>query len=605
MKKANPVFLTGAENNEVRDRVEAIAARFQGENFRIGLMGSPLIQSELGRSMQRNMSRFVGLMLAITAALLFSLFRRVSGVLLPLLVVAPAVSGTVGAMAITGTPLSAPSQVLPTMLLAVGIAAAVHILTIFYQHLDAGSTREDAIAAALKHSGLPVCMASLTTAAGILSFVTAEIQPVAVIGIFAPFGICLALFYCLVLLPALLTTLPLKPRKAKKDEPESDIIERILIAIGDFSLRFARPILSVVVVVIAISLVGAAKIGFGHDIMNWLRAGHPFRTATAEFDAHLDGSMGLEVLAYTGRENGVHDPRILRAIDQISADLSTEPRRNGIRVGKATSLADVVKEIHQALNANDKAFYKIPNSRKLIAQELLLFENTGSDEMERLVDPQFSTLRFSARVPYVDPTRYRDFTDSVVQRLRDDLGPEIEIRATGFIPVMSRTINALLNSMVQSYLLALLIITPLMILLIGSLRTGLASMIPNLTPILLTLGLMGWFGSVITAFTLMIGGIAIGLAVDDTIHYMHNFRRNFTQYGDVERANRETLRTTGRALLITSLVLSSGFLVFTFSEMENLVEFGLLTSFTIAMAFVIDILVSPALMAIAYGNSKK
>jgi predicted RND superfamily exporter protein len=274
-------------------------------------------------------------------------------------------------------------------------------------------------------------------------------------------------------------------------------------------------------------------------------------------------------------------------------------------VGKDTSLADVVKEIHQALNGNEERFYRIPDDRKLIAQELLLFENTGSDEIERLVDSQFSMARFSIRVPYVDPTRYKAFNDSTVARFQEVLGPDVEIQATGFLAVMSRTITALLESMVRSYILALLIITPLMILLIGSLRTGLASMVPNLTPILITLGLMGWYGLVIDAFTLMIGGIAIGLAVDDTIHYMHNFRRYFNQYGDVRRANSETLRTTGRALLITSVVLSSGFFIFVFAGMENLVRFGLLTSFTIANAFLIDILVSPALMSIAYGRTQK
>jgi hypothetical protein len=190
-------------------------------------------------------------------------------------------------------------------------------------------------------------------------------------------------------------------------------------------------------------------------------------------------------------------------------------------------------------------------------------------------------------------------------RFRQALPPDVQFQATGFMAIMSQTINSLLSSLVRSYLLALSIITPLMILLIGSFRVGLASMVPNLTPIIITLGLMGWFGIVIDAFTLMIGGIAIGLCVDDTIHYMHNFRRYFLKYGDVRRANKETLRTTGRALLVTSVVLSSGFIIFIFSEMNNLFYFGLLTSFTIASAFVIDILVSPALMSITHKGLER
>jgi predicted RND superfamily exporter protein len=159
--------------------------------------------------------------------------------------------------------------------------------------------------------------------------------------------------------------------------------------------------------------------------------------------------------------------------------------------------------------------------------------------------------------------------------------------------------------MTRSYILALVIITPLMMLLIGSWRTGLVSMVPNLAPIIITLGIMGWTGIILDAFTLMIGGIAIGLAVDDTIHYMHNFRRAFLRHGDVRLANAETLRTTGHALLVTSIVLSSGFFIFTFAEMNNLYYFGLLTSITIANAFLIDILVSPALMALIHRGAAK
>ncbi|HIL80333.1 MAG TPA: hypothetical protein EYG54_03605, partial [Myxococcales bacterium] len=203
-------FLSGAENAQVVSATRAVVERFTGENFEIRLSGEPALQADIASAIQSDMVRFVAGMVMIIALLLFLLFRRISGILLPLVVVGPAVSGTIGCMAIAGEYLSAPSQILPSLLLAVGIGAAVHILTIFFQNFDAGETREDAIAHAMGHSGLPVCMTSITTAGGLLSFVTAEIYPVAVIGIFAPIGIGLALIYCLILLPALLAIVPLK-----------------------------------------------------------------------------------------------------------------------------------------------------------------------------------------------------------------------------------------------------------------------------------------------------------------------------------------------------------------------------------------------------------
>jgi len=152
--------------------------------------------------------------------------------------------------------------------------------------------------------------------------------------------------------------------------------------------------------------------------------------------------------------------------------------------------------------------------------------------------------------------------------------------------------------MARAYVIALAIITPLLVLLIGRVRIGLLAMIPNLAPIILTLGLMGWAGIPIDAFTLLIGSIAIGLAVDDTIHFMHNFRRYFEASGDVRRAVHETMTSTGQALLYTSLVLSAGFFIYTFATLHNLFYFGLLTGLTIILAFLADVILAPALLAL-------
>ncbi len=605
-EEAPAAFLSGAENTEVVRRAREIARRFDAEGFRIHVSGQPVLMNDLAEAIQTNMVRFVGLMILIIAALLFVLFRRISGVILPLVVVMPSVSGTIGSMAIAGEFLSAPTQILPSLLLAVGIGAAVHILTIFYQHLDAGESREDAIAHTLKHSGLPICMTSLTTAGGLLSFTSAEIAPVMAIGIFAPIGILLALLYCLFLLPALLAILPIRAKDAKKSRPDAgparDRIGDLLVAVGDFSIRHAKAAVGLTLVAVAIGLLGAAQIRFGHDIVTWLPESHSFRVATDLFDEQMNGSMVIEVVADTGAENGVQSVAFMKALESIETELIALPPVKGVKMGKAISIATVTKEINQALNENDDEHYAIPENRQLIAQELLLFENSGSDDLESMVDSQFSMARVSIRVPYIDPIEYQPYIATVQELFREKLGDDVRVSTTGFIPIMSATIRAVIKSMSRSYILALMIITPLMVLLIGSLRTGIVSMIPNLAPIIITLGIMGWAGIVMDVFTMMLGGIAIGLAVDDTIHYMYNFRRSFLQSGDIYQANRETLRTTGHALFVTSVVLSLGFLIFLFAEMNNLYYFGLLTGITIANAFLIDILVSPALMALAFRN---
>jgi hypothetical protein len=180
------------------------------------------------------------------------------------------------------------------------------------------------------------------------------------------------------------------------------------------------------------------------------------------------------------------------------------------------------------------------------------------------------------------------------------VGDLATVTVTGMSALMARTVDAIYESMLKSYGLALCLITPLMVILIGSLRSGLVSMVPNLVPIILTLGLMGFVGIPLDMFTLLAGCIAIGLAVDDSIHFISGFRRYHAQGLDPVSAVEATMQSTGRALLFTSIVLTSGFAVLLLSEMLNLRNVGGLTTFAIGAAFLLDVTVTPALLVLTH-----
>jgi predicted RND superfamily exporter protein len=359
--------------------------------------------------------------------------------------------------------------------------------------------------------------------------------------------------------------------------------------------------------ILLFAIVGITRLGFSYDPISWFPPDDPIRIATELVNAELGGSVSLEVLVDTGEENGLQEPSMLDRLDLL-AEQSKRIEGSGnitITVGKVTSIVDVSKEIHQALNENRADYYAIPDSRALVAQELLLFENSGSDDLEQLVDIQFRRARLTMNLPYASPTDYQPFIARVEALAQETLGDDVEVTMTGFVSLMTRSLSAVSTSLQRSYLIALAIITPLMFLVLGNLRTGMAAMVPNLAPIILTLGLMGWLGIALDTFTLLIGGIAIGLAVDDTIHFMHGFRKYYDELGDTPAAVRETLRTTGHALLVTSIVLSLSFFIYAFASLTNLVKFGLLTGITIIFAFIADITLSPALMALSTRGDRR
>jgi predicted RND superfamily exporter protein len=323
----------------------------------------------------------------------------------------------------------------------------------------------------------------------------------------------------------------------------------------------------------------------------------PIRVATEMVDERLGGASTAEVVLDTGSENGLHDPETLRGID--AAIMRVEAIERGpVFVGKAVSLIDIVKETHQALNGNDPDYYAIPNDRQLVAQELLLFENSGNEDLEDITDSRFQRARVTLRVPLVDAVLYEEFLADV--RAAFSGVTERPIVLTGRSAISSRTFGALIESMATSYLVALAVITPLMMALIGDVRLGLISMVPNLFPVLATLGVMGWLGFPLDASSIMVGSITISLAVDDTIHFMHRFRLDYMRFGDTRAAVRETLRTTGSALLFTSLVLVTGFSVMgALGTMKNTVIFGAMAATGIAFAFVADALLTPALIQLS------
>ncbi len=596
-----PVYLTDKENSEVVEAVRRVVKEFRSPELSIWVAGSPVVTHFLKQSMMKDIRKFL-LMATLTVGLaLFVMFRRISGVVLPLLVVFLSLLTTVGLMAALGVPIKVPTQILPSFLLAVGVGTSVHILAIFFYRYRRSGDKEDAVVYALGHSGLAVVMTNMTTAAGLASFSTAELAPIADLGVFACIGVMLAFVNTLVLLPAMLALVPLSKKTVPEEKLGQGPMARLLTFVGDFSTGHAKGILAFSAVVVLLSSISASTIRFSHHPLSWFPEDNAIRTDTEKIDREFSGSISLEVVVDTGKENGLYDPALLKRLEAAAAHVETLEYRE-LYVGKAWSLTTILKEIHQALNENRKEFYRIPDDHDLIAQEFLLFENSGSDDLEDFVDSQFSKARFMIRVPFKDAYHSGEFIRQVNSYFAYEF-PETRVELTGMMALLSRTILAAIHSMAKSYAIALAVITFLMILLIGKVRIGLLSMIPNLVPILLMLGVIGALKLPMDLFTMMVASIAIGLAVDDTIHFMHNFRRYYERSGDPAEAVHKTLQTTGRAMLVTSVVLSIGFFIFGFATMSNVRNFGLLTGFTIVAALLADYFLAPALMVLV--NKKK
>jgi predicted RND superfamily exporter protein len=514
-----------------------------------------------------------------------------------MIIINAALFSTIGLMSLTGISIKITTTVIPAFLLSVGVCDSVHVLAIFYRLLGRGQSKRDAIAKALGHSGIPIVMTSLTTTAGVLSFLFADLRAIAEIGIFAAAGVVLALLYTVILLPPLLA---LTRMTEKRDMPgHKGIMDRCLEAIAVISTSHRKKIMLAAGLIFLLFFPAVFLLNFSHNIVAYFPDDSPYKQNLDFIDTRLKGSITLEIVLDTHRENGLHEPEMLNLIEVFGRQ-AEEIHQNGIAVGKVFSITDILKEIHQALNENDPSYYSIPQDRPVVAQAFLLFENSGSDDLERIVDNQFSQTRITIKTPWVDAVVCKKFIDNIQQQLSDQFQDAASVHATGLMALLARAISAAIYSMAKSYMVAFFAITILMIVLIGNWKLGLVSMIPNFLPILTTMGIMGMLNIPLDINSLMIGSIAIGIVVDDTVHFIYNFQKYYERTSDPYEAVRETLLGTGRALLITSLVLSTGFFILMAASLNHLVNFGFFTGITILIALAADFFLMPAIMVLMH-----
>lgn len=597
------IYFSDDENTRLVAKTQDIIKDFKADDFEIYLTGSAVIAGTLKQSMRADTKSFVQKMVIAIIIVLALLFKRVSGVFLPLIAVIFTISVTLSLMAITGTPFTIITQIMPSFLLAVTTGGAIHLLAVFYKDLAKSQDVKTSLSYAMGHSGLAIVMTSLTTAAGLWSFSFSELSPVADLGIFASSGVIIGLLFTLVLLPALISVMNLKAKISTEEAQEHTRMDTMLLSISRISTGFPKAIVGISAIMIIIAIFFASQLRFEHFPLQWFPKDHTSRVATEIVDDKLRGSITLEIIVDTHKENGLYDPAMLNKIENATNYLNSIQTPTFF-VGKTLSLVDVLKETNRALNENKAEFYSIPQNRELIAQELFLFENSGSDDLEDFVDSSFSKARITVKVPYIDALEYNQFIQKIQLHLDQEFKGVATVSLTGIGLLLSVIMEKAISSSALSYLIAFGLISIMMIILVGNVKIGLISMIPNVLPLLFLSTIMVIFDMPLDMFTMLIGAIALGLAVDDTVHFIHNFRRYELKYNDVDKAVRLTLMGTGRAIVVTSIVLSVGFLVLLSSSMSSMFNFGILTASAIFIALLADFFLVPAIMKLMIHNKR-
>jgi len=547
---------------------------------------------DMQTALQFDLRRFLWLTPLLILGCLFLAFHTWRGVWVPAVVIVAAVVWTMGGLSALGGTLNIGTVLLPTLIAVNGLSYSIHFLNGYHESCARGTRHRKISIRTLVLLGPPLLMAAFTTAIGFGSLSLSELSSLRQLGIFSAVGVLIAAGLCIVLVPGLLSFLPLPSRKAHRHRSVR-LLRRGLWRVAGWVNRDRWIIPAALVVLLVLSAVGISRIQVEAQLSLYLPESAPAIQGLQIVEENLSGFYVLE-MELTGKPGTFHEPWALQEIEELQWQVAA---LDG--VDQVVSVNDLFREVHQARMARSvpAGLSPLPETEGQIAEYGLLFSVSGHGKaIDSFLTSDGSAARVSARIRTMSTAGHLRLIEKVEQLAAQQLDSRLQLNTTGTLKLFAVRLHALVRSLFKSFGLSFLLIAVLMMIQLRSLRAGLCSMIPNVLPILMGFGLMGFLGIPLSASTVMIASVGIGIAVDDTIHLLMRYRRERSLGRTPESSVRRTLLGTGRAMVFSSLGLTVGFSILMFSQFRPNREFGMLIAFIMLIALLSDLFVTPFLV---------
>ncbi len=556
------------------------------------VVGGPILDYQMDHYTAEEAPIWAGAALLGMCLLLILTTRSIAGVLIPAATVVLSVIWTMGLVATLGFKVNLFVIMVPTLLLCVGIGDTMHVVAEFQQSLRAGMNRAEALKHTLGLVSKPILLTTVTTAVGFLAFLTTDLQPLRDIGVQAAIGVWIALLLTFMFAVPVMSYGPQPSRTTGGKVHTPDIFDRILAALAGWGIHHKMRIAVAFSILIVLALVGINKLVIETNTLQDLPEDNPMRLSYDYVDERMGGAMSIEFVVDTGKADGIKDIELLHKLDRLQQFLDSHPL-----VTQTSSLLDQLKQMHRAVHENDPDAYKLPERTSQAAEYLLLYESGGGTQLEKYASFTYDQLRVQARTKTLALTEIRELQGPVNEFVTREFGDRVQIYSTGTLPTFEHIATLIAQGQGRSFLMAFFAVSIVMMLTLGSIKLGLISMIPNVIPVAFALGAMGWFGWNLNMVGLVLAPMIIGVAVDDTVHFFMRYRRYFRELGDYDAAYRETMRTVGRPLMFTTLVLVVGFSGFLLSIFNGPIHFALASMLAFLSALAAEFLLVPVLLS--------
>lgn len=585
------VLKADSDPDQIIPQVERLIST-AGNGFSIYQVGMPLISQALVRFTEKDFFRLPPITFLLIAVILFVIFRKVRYILIPLGCVCLVLIWTFGLMALLETPLSMLTMIVPVFLIAVGTAYCLHIVSEYLACIREVDSPQAASIATFANISFPTALAVLTTIIGLGSLLVNRIPTIREFALFSCFGMFSLLVITLGVLPAVLALIPLPFEKRYQEKRAPDFFDRLIEKIIHIVLNKQKVAFSILGAIVVICSIGILRIRVETNPVGYFKSDTPVIQHFYDIYRDLSGSFPINVVVESKDTDHFEDPRHLADIARFQEFLSTLPG-----VDKTISFADYMKLVNYVLNAFDPKFYALPEegfeSRMVINNYTTML---GQDMFDRFMNPGLSKTNIVLLTHISSSREFLKTRDKIIAHAQRSFARDLSLDVTGFGIVISASSHHLTNGQVKSLLLTMMLIFTIMFILFLSVKVGLIAILPNLFPIVVNFGIMGWLGIELSMVTSIIASIAIGLAVDDTIHYLFRYNRLFRKDLDDKRAIRDTLKQIGRPIVFTTLTICAGFSILMFSSFKPTAVFGIMMTITLLSALVGDLILLPSLM---------
>lgn len=601
---ASLVIVARRSANTVTGKGELVAALDQivaresaRSGLRIYLTGTPVLDH---RSLVHNdydISSVYPFIVPLIFSICWLVFGSVSLALIPLLVVAAAATWAFAIMALLGWNANLLTSAMLPLFLAIGVADSIHVL-VDYDRRRRQDVPDPASAAA-RRLWEPCLFTSLTTAAGLMALLISSLKPVREFGVIAAIGVLAAFALSMTLAPALLqlTASHVPVTKTSLSGRLNARFERLVAHVAVPPRFVTRSVVPVGLIVGLLGIWSATRLEVGVDPTSWFRQDDPFRLATEYVDERLGGAGAIEFLVHAPGE-GLRDINALRRIDEFERwmEMST-------LATVCVSGVDMIKEAARVGSDEGYRTARLPRTPMLVQSMLNVLDARG--ELEQWIAPDFEYARISCRTPLsraADLGHQLDLIDREIATRFTDAGLRVE--PTGYGVLMVQMERHLVESQVQTVAIAFVVVFLILAAMIKSARVAYVTMLPNLLPVAVGLGLMPLLGISLNPGSVMVAAVALGIVVDDTTHLLVAMRRQLANTPDAAAALQGAIAEIGAQLILTSLVLIGSMMVLTLGSFAPSVHFGIITMSVVFVALLADLLILPRLLCIAHARRR-